>query len=146
MVLPYLRVGAARELDLHELLNPKYIGRFGVHYRVDWFLSNKYKVSILLKLMWAVIFPVPLTLLIAPLLILRKPILRLIRNGDVAVGLFLLGIVGLGIGFVCDDTLRGTHFIYISASSKHSKLDETFEILEVEEFVHEPACNSQCFL
>ncbi len=104
-------LAVVKELDAHVLLNPQYLGRFGVHYRFDWFFSNKFKVSVFLKLMWAAIFLLALTLLIAPLFVLRKPILRLIRNGDVAAGLFLLGIIGLAIGFVCDDILRGTHFI-----------------------------------
>ena len=119
-------LAAARELDAQVLLNPQYLGQFGVHHRIDWFLSNKFKVSIFLKLMWAAIFLVPLTLFIAPLFILRKPILRLIRNGDVATGLFLIGIIGLAIGFVCDDTLRGTHFI---SSNLRQVIEETAEML-----------------
>jgi hypothetical protein len=119
-------LAAARELDAHVLLNPQYLGQFGVRYRTDWFFSNKFKVSIFLKLMWAAIFLVPLTLLIAPLFILRKPILRLIRNGDVATGLFLLGIIGLAIGFVCDDTLRKTHFISLNL---RQAIEESAEML-----------------
>jgi hypothetical protein len=107
-------LAAARELDAHVLLNPQYLGQYGVHYRIDWFLSNKFKVSILLKLVWAGIFLGLLTLLSTPLFILRKPIFRLIRNGDVATGLLLLGTIGLAMGFVFDDILRGTHFISLT--------------------------------
>jgi hypothetical protein len=119
-------LAAARELDAQVLLNPQYLGQFGVRYRTDWFFSNKFKVSILLKLIWAGIFLVPLTFLIAPLFILRKPILRLTRNGDVATGLFLLGILGLAIGFVCDDTLRKTHFMSVNL---RQSIEETAEML-----------------
>ena len=119
-------LAAARELDAHVLLNPQYLAEFGVRYRYDWFFSNKFKASILLKLMWAVIFLVPLTLLIAPLFILRKSILQLIRNGDVATGLFLLGMIGLAIGFVFDDTLRHTHFISLNV---RQAIEENFEML-----------------
>ena len=107
-------LAAARELDAHVLLNPQYLGQYAVHYRIDWFLSNKFKVSILLKLFWAAIFLGLLALLVAPLFILRKPILRLIRNGDLATGLLLLGTIGLAMGFVFDDILRETHFISLT--------------------------------
>ena len=119
-------LAAARELDAHVLLNPQYLGQYAVHYRFDWFFSNKFKVSILLKLVWAAIFLVPLTLLVAPLFILRKPIVQLIRNGDVATGLFLLGIINLAIGFVFDDTLRGTHFISLTL---RQAIEENAEML-----------------
>jgi len=76
--------------------------------------------------MWAVIFLVPLTLLIAPLFILRKSILQLIRNGDLATGLFFLGMIGLAIGFVFDDILRHTHFISLNV---RQAIEEKFEML-----------------
>jgi len=107
-------LAAARELDAQVLLNPKHFGQYGVHYRVDWFFSNKFKVSIALKLIWGAIFLSALTALLAPLFILRKPILHLIRKGDTAVGLFLFGIIALAIGFTFDDILRGTRFMSLN--------------------------------
>jgi hypothetical protein len=119
-------LAAARELDAQVLLNPKHFGQYGVHYRIDWFFSNKFKVSILLKLIWGGIFIVVLAFLFAPLFIWRKPIIRLIRNGDTAAGLFLLGIAALAIGFINDDILRGTHFM--SVNLRHA-IEETSEML-----------------
>jgi hypothetical protein len=119
-------LAAARELDAQILLNPKYFGQYGVHFRLDWFFSNKYDVSILLKLIWGAIFIVALASLFAPLFIWRKLIMRLIRNGDTAMGLFLLGITALAIGFIFDDTLRGTHFMSVNS---RVAVEETSEML-----------------
>ena len=119
-------LAAARELDAQVLLNPRYFGRYGVHYRIDWFFSNKFHVSILLKLIWGAIFLAAIAFLLAPLFILRKPVLHLIRKGDTATGLFLIGVIGLAIGFICDDTLRGTHFI---SYNLRDAIEETAEML-----------------
>jgi hypothetical protein len=119
-------LAAARELDAQILLNPIHFGQYGVHFRIDWFFSNKFEVSILLKLMWGAIFIVVLAFLFAPLFIWRKPIIRLIRNGDTAAGLFLLGITALAIGFINDDILRGTHFMSVNL---RRAIEETSEML-----------------
>jgi len=119
-------LAAARELDAQILLNPKYFGPYGVHYRIDWFFSNKFGVSILLKLIWGAIFIVAFVCLFAPLFILRRPIMRVIRNGDTAAGLFLLGITALAIGFINDDILRGTHFMSLDL---REAIEETSEML-----------------
>ena len=119
-------LAGARELDAQVLLNPKHFGRYGVHYRIDWFISNKFHVSILLKLIWGAIFLSAIAVLLAPLFILRKPILHLIRKGDTTTGLFLIGVIGLAIGFICDDTLRGTHFINYNL---RDAIEETAEML-----------------
>jgi len=97
-------LAAARELDAHVLLNPKYLGQFGVHYKPRWFLSSE--VNILLRLSWFSLFLMLGGSIISPLVVLRQSILRLIRSGDVAAGLFLLSAIGLATGFVFDDTLR----------------------------------------
>jgi len=112
----------ARELDAQILLNPKYFGQYGVHYRTDWFFSNEFGVSIFLKLIWGAVFIAALTFLFAPLFILRKPIMRLIRKGDTAAGLFLLGITALAIGFIMDDTLFMSKNLRVA-------IEETSELL-----------------
>lgn len=119
-------LAAARELDAQVLLNPMYLGQYGVRYRIDWFFSNKFEVSIFLKLIWGAIFIVALAFLLAPLVILRKTIMGLIRKGDTAAGLFLLGIIALAIGFICDDSLRGTHFMSLNL---RKAIEETSEML-----------------
>ena len=102
-------LAAARELDEQVLLNPQYLGQWGVHYKTRWFLSPE--VDIRLKLFWFSVFLMFGGILVSPLIILRKSILQLIRSGDVAIGLFLLSAIGLATGFVFDDTLRKTAFI-----------------------------------
>ena len=99
-------LAAARELDAQVLLNPRYLGRFGVHYKTRWFLSSE--VSIYLRLFWFTLFLVLGRIIFSPLIVLRKPLLRLIRSGDAAAGLFLLSAIALATGFVFDDTLRKT--------------------------------------
>jgi hypothetical protein len=83
-------------------------------------------VSILHKLIWGAIFIVALAFLFVPLFIWRKLIMRLIRTGDTAIGLFHLGILALAIGFICDDILRGTHFISVNS---RTAIEETSEML-----------------
>jgi len=102
-------LAAARELDAQVLLNPKFFGQFGVHYMIRWFLSPE--VNILLRLSWFSLFLLLGGLLVSPLIVLRKSIHRLIRSGDVAVGLFLLSAIGLATGFVFDDILRKTALV-----------------------------------
>ena len=102
-------LAAARELDEQVLLNPQYLGQWGVHYKTRWFLSPE--VDIRLKLFWFSVFLIFGGIIISPLIVLRKSILRLIRSGDVAAGLFLLSAIGLATGFVFDDILRKTTFL-----------------------------------
>jgi hypothetical protein len=117
-------LAAARELDAQVLLNPKYLGQFGVHYKTRWFLSSE--VNIFLKLFWFSLFLMLGGIIIFPLIIQRKLIIRLIRNGDVAVGFFLLALIGLVTGFVFDDILRKTNFI---DRDLRQSIEETAEML-----------------
>jgi hypothetical protein len=102
-------LAAARELDEQVLLNPKYLGQCGVHYKTRWFLSPE--VDIRLKLFWFSVFLILGGIIVSPLIVLRKSLLRLIRSGDAAIGLFLLSAIGLATGFVFDDILRKTTFL-----------------------------------
>jgi hypothetical protein len=102
-------LAGARELDAQILLNPRYLGQCGVHYKTRWFLSPE--VDIRLKLFWASVFFIFGGIIISPLIVHRKLLLRLIRHGDVSSGLFLLSAICLATGFVFDDTLRKTTFL-----------------------------------
>jgi hypothetical protein len=93
-----------RELDLHVALNPEVLGRFGVRYRIDWWLDGS--VSLWLKLGWlAVFFPLVLALVYPPWA-LRGRILRLTQEGDAVVGFLFLAFGMSFLGFVFDDLLR----------------------------------------
>jgi hypothetical protein len=113
-----------RELDAHIYLNPQYLGDLGVRYRMDWWLSGN--VSILLKLGWfCVFFAFAFPLAYIPLK-LRLPLFRMARLGDPMVGLFILGIGLLGMGFVMDDTLRHTKLL---SHGGKQVIEETSETL-----------------
>ncbi len=119
-------LAAAREIDAQVLLNPSHFGQYGVHYRTDWFFSNEFGVSIILKLAWGVVFIAALAFLVAPLIILHRPIMRLIRSGDTATGFFFLGTISLAIGFIMDDILRGSHLMSLNL---RLGIEETSEML-----------------
>ena len=97
-------LAGARELDAQVLLNPRYIGSIGVHYRIDWFLSPK--VNTYLKRVWGAIFLAAGFVIFGPLVMKRKEIRRLIVTGDNAMGLFLVGFLFLIGGYIIDDILR----------------------------------------
>lgn len=93
-------VAAARELDLHEALNPETLGDLGVRYRIDWVLDGS--VPIWLKAMWAGIFLVIGAALIVPLIFANG----LPDFASTRGRLFLIAVAFLGLGFVFDDLLR----------------------------------------
>jgi hypothetical protein len=117
-------LAAARELDAQILLNPKYFGQFGVHYKTRWFLSPE--VNIYLKLFWLSFFTILGGIIIYPLITQRKKIAKLIRIGDNVLGFFLLGTIGLAIGFIFDDTLRKTTLLN---TDLRQAIEETAEFL-----------------
>lgn len=117
-------LAAARELDAQVLLNPEYLGQFGVRYKTKWFLSPE--VSIFLKLFWFSIFLTVGGIIIWPLVAMRKAILRLIRSGDAAAGLLLLSFIGSATGFIFDDLLRKTTFLDIDVRQAIEETSELF--------------------
>lgn len=113
-----------RELDAHIYLNPDYFGRFGVRYRVDWWLDGN--VSLWLKLGWASVAIVLLGVLLYIPLTVRLPLFQMARRGEPMVGLFFLAILLLGMGFVLDDLLRGARFV---PRDVKKIMEETSELL-----------------
>jgi len=113
-----------RELDAHVYLNPDYFGGFGVRYRMDWWLDGN--VSPWLKLGWLAVAFVVLVFVIYIPWTVRLPVFRMACRGDAMVALFFLAIPLLGIGFVMDDTLRGTKLIPPAA---RQVIEETSELL-----------------
>jgi hypothetical protein len=116
-------LAAARELDAQILLNPKYLGEFGVRYKTIWFLSSE--VSILLRLFWFSIFLTIGGIITWPLFVVRKAILRMMRSGDAAAGFLLLSLIGSATGFVFDDILRNTTLLDMDL---RQAIEETVEL------------------
>lgn len=122
---------AARELDLHERLNSDVIGKFGVHYRIDWWLDSS--VPIWLKAGWGVIALAGGLLLLLPPLLVRPPTARLLRVGDTSTWLFLIAFGMLILGYALDDFLgRG---MIVESIQITQALEELAELAGVGAFV-----------
>lgn len=99
-------LAALREADAQVLLNPAVIGRFGVHYRIDWLLDRE--TSLLLKLAYAGLAILVVFAVFSPLYLLRSRFWRLTRAGDAGVGMLIVAVAGIVIGYSLDDLLRGS--------------------------------------
>ncbi len=122
---------AARELDLHERLNSDVIGKFGVHYRLDWWLDGS--IPIWLKAGWGMIALAGILLLLLPPLLVRPPTVRLLRVGDTSTWMFLIAFGMLILGYALDDFLgRGT---IVESIQITQALEELAELAGVGAFV-----------
>lgn len=110
---------ALREMDLHEHLNPRDghqklgqdapLNPYGVSFKVSWWLDGE--VSPFLKLAWGVPLLLLVALFIVPPLLVRAPVVGLLRRGDAPTYLFLAAIGFLGLGYAADDLFgRGRFF------------------------------------
>jgi len=95
----------ARELDLHEALNPEMAGAFGVRYRLDWWLDPSTPFQA--KLLWMSISGAVAALLLMPVAAAREPPLRLLSARDPAMWLTAIAFALFGAGWMIDDVLRG---------------------------------------
>jgi hypothetical protein len=94
---------AARELDLQEQLNEEVLGEWAVSYRSRWWMS--WDVPLGIKLMWGGVGALLGTALVIPPLLVRAPVLKLLRAGDAGTWLFFGGCFFYGMGYVMDDIL-----------------------------------------
>ena len=99
-------LAALREVNAHRLLTPDIIGRFGIHYRIEWLFDPQ--TSILLKLAYACLFLVLIGAIFGPLLFMRSRFWSLTRAGDPGIGMLLVAAAGLGLGYLMDDLFRGS--------------------------------------
>jgi hypothetical protein len=129
----------ARELDLQLWMNPKRIGEWGVRFRIDWWISSAVPLGI--KLAWVVVF---VTIGVIVYVMARRtlamlsdkanPVRRIPLRRNPAVGLFLLAMFSIFLGWVSDDVLRGlTHPIW------GAMWEESVEFLGAAVFVSVPA-------
>ncbi|MEX2217169.1 MAG: hypothetical protein WD749_00290 [Phycisphaerales bacterium] len=123
-------MAAARELDLHEWLNPDRIGRWGVSFRADWWFSLE-SAPLWLKAAWALAFALLAFTLLAPMLALWRPALRLLVRGDAAAGLFAVAIACMGCGYISDDLLRHAGLPVEPLQA----IEETFELFGAASFL-----------
>lgn len=94
----------ARELDLHEALNPETLGSLGVRYRLDWWVQAG--APLWLKLGWAVVFAAIGAAVVLPLLLGDPDAIRALRNRSASAWLFVIGCGLLAMGVALDDLLR----------------------------------------
>lgn len=113
-----------RESDGQDMLIPATIGHWGLHYRIDWWLSRT--GPILPRLLWLVIGGVIGLSLLLPLLVVRPDGLAQLRRKDAGAIMFVLGIILLGIGWACDDVFGRGQFI---SELILQPIEETSELL-----------------
>ncbi|MEM1331630.1 MAG: hypothetical protein AAGG07_13830 [Planctomycetota bacterium] len=97
-------LAGARELDLHEKLNPETLGAWGVRYRLDWWTDLS--VPLLPKLAWAVVGLAIGAAFILPILRAGPAVRHVLATHRVVLGLGISSIVFLAIGWASDDLLR----------------------------------------
>ena len=98
-------VALAREFDLQEALNPEAMGSYGVHYRIDWWLSTESPV--LPRILWAVVAVLLGWLVVTVLSLLRPDPVAALRTGDHSAWMLVAGFAFLFMGYFVDDQLRG---------------------------------------
>lgn len=113
-----------RELDLQIWLNPQHLGALGVRYRLDWWMSGK--VSVWLMLGWAAVFCAAAVVVIYPPLKFRRLLFRLLREGDAFTGLLVISVLFLALGFVMDDILRPVGLV---TTATKNLIEETSEAI-----------------
>ncbi|CAN5782252.1 hypothetical protein BH11PLA1_BH11PLA1_19880 [soil metagenome] len=124
----------ARELDLHEYLNPRAgLGVYGVHFRIDWFLKGRTSymtaaeyVPVWIRLGWALIFIVTGGALLVPVVRTHRENFWLLRRGDVGV-MLMLGCAGwLAVGYLMDDQFGRDRFM---SDTVEVGMEETAELI-----------------
>lgn len=108
----------SRELDLHVLMNPEHLGRWGVRYRLDWWTSGS--VGAAVKAVWILIFACVSGLLV----ILVRRSAGPIHWRFARPRLMVLAVCMYAVGFACDDLLRGVINLHIA-----QWVEETSELL-----------------
>lgn len=97
-------LAAARELDLHETLNPEILGAWGVRYRIDWWLD--FSVPFLLKFFWGGVGAGIAIALVAPLVIAWSGLGTLLHSRVDVMLLLVSSAAMLAVGWISDDLLR----------------------------------------
>lgn len=108
MLMLVALVAYAREADFHTVLNPRYLGEWGIRYRADWWLNGQ--VSLGLKLGWAVTLATPVAVLGLLLRASRAQPVEALRQRKPFAWL-ALSCVGLyAVGYAMDDLLGRGQF------------------------------------
>lgn len=115
---------AARELDLHILLNPETLGSWGVRYRIDWWFDTT--VPIWPKLAWAVAGAIAFVSLVVPLLLSITPWRDRFRPSPRAKVLLGVAVVGIFGGWATDDLFRSA---LVEGRHWSVPLEESFELM-----------------
>jgi hypothetical protein len=116
---------AARELDLHQVVQRPSSWLPPIHYRLDWFADPAQPLGP--KVLWATIFVLAAILVPGSLVWMRVRAFKLLRRGDGSICLLTLALLLLATGYAWDDLLgRGSLGIRIDVTQA---TEECFEFL-----------------
>jgi hypothetical protein len=112
----------ARELDLHELIDADHWRSFGVSFMLNWWTDPA--VSLVRKLMWAGVGMAVLAMLAVPPLMVRAPVVTMLRRADSAFVLIVAAFAWLAFGYAADDLLGRGQFVSEPASKAAEEMAE----------------------
>lgn len=98
-----------RELDAHLWIGPRLIGDWGMHFRIDWWLSAS--APVLPRLLWLGGGIAAATVLVWAGLKVWPRVLLLVWSRDRAWMLFVLAVVLLFCGYAMDDLVGRGQFV-----------------------------------
>lgn len=102
-------VAYAREADFHTVLNPRYLGEWGMRYRADWWLNGQ--VPLWLKLGWGVALATPVVALGLLVRASRVQPIEAVRHPTPFVWLALACVGLYAVGYALDDLLGRGLFV-----------------------------------
>ncbi len=115
-----------REMDLHELIDADHWPEYGVSFMLNWWTDGS--VSLVRKLVWASVFAVVGLLLCVPPLVVRAPVVRMLKNADLGLWLIIAAFGWLALGYIADDLIGRGQFVSKEASKA---AEETAELVGV---------------
>lgn len=93
-----------RAADAHVLMAPENIKQMGIAYGIHWLIDPQ--AGSVIKLAYAGLFIIVVVAVFSPLLFMRSRFWRLTRAGDAGIGMILVAIAGLTLGYLLAGATR----------------------------------------
>jgi hypothetical protein len=121
-------VACGRELDMHVLVRPEYLGAMGMRFRLDWWIEDG--PPNWLRLFWGAIFIAAALPFAYSAWHFRRELSRLLHNlRDPSLQMLAMMAIFWGIGFVFDDLLRRVDEIPMSIKQTIEEFAESMGAL-----------------